>query len=313
MSAPTISRFVMRKPCPSAASSAPFPLQEKCKRELTWPSIMYEIIMTWSVSWSGNLSGALVVSMSNAMTTGSARATRSSRCRRLISPASAVTSYHSPTRTSVRARTRRGERKGKRKGAGRHGRTLVDGDAEVVRHVVLANVDDRVRRVAYGACPAARALRKALAAAPSAESIFQIHGVVHGGKVGLARDDLGVRVDGVEHVAVLGREREDLAPDHEEVGLVAEVEGDVVTAVAHEVVRLHARRASVAVIGVQSRERRTSLRSSLRLRCTLVIKSSYLRKSHSSTAPSCPLCVCVCTFNACTGQSEEMERTRVAM
>jgi len=31
------------------------------------PSIMYDIIITWSTAWSGNLSGALVVSMSYAI------------------------------------------------------------------------------------------------------------------------------------------------------------------------------------------------------------------------------------------------------
>jgi hypothetical protein len=43
------------------------------------PSIMYEIIMIWSVSAFGNLSGSLVVSISHASTDGSGRSRRSGR------------------------------------------------------------------------------------------------------------------------------------------------------------------------------------------------------------------------------------------
>lgn len=39
----------------------------------TCPSIMYDIIITWSVWASGNFSGSLVVSMSKANTTGSCK------------------------------------------------------------------------------------------------------------------------------------------------------------------------------------------------------------------------------------------------
>lgn len=65
-----------------------------------------------------------------------------------------------------------------------------------------------------------------------------LHVVVHRGIVGLARNDLGVRVDRVEHFAVLRRDGQEFAPDGEEVCLVAEVERDVFAAVPHQVVRL---------------------------------------------------------------------------
>ena len=51
----------------------------------TWPSIMYEIIIMESVLESGNLSGSLVVSMSNASTTGSWR--DRTKVQRLVSRA----------------------------------------------------------------------------------------------------------------------------------------------------------------------------------------------------------------------------------
>ena len=46
-------------------------------------------------------SGSLVVSMSNAQMTGSARASRSARRARLVAPPPALTLYQCPARTSV--------------------------------------------------------------------------------------------------------------------------------------------------------------------------------------------------------------------
>ena len=51
MSSEIISRFVIKNP---------------------WPSIIYEIIIIWSITESGNFNGNFVVSISKARTTGSA-------------------------------------------------------------------------------------------------------------------------------------------------------------------------------------------------------------------------------------------------
>ena len=56
---------------------------------------------TWSSSASGNFSGSFVVSMSNAHTRTSPRASRSGRWVKMVSPADARTSYHHPHRVSV--------------------------------------------------------------------------------------------------------------------------------------------------------------------------------------------------------------------
>ena len=80
---------------PAMVSTCLFVMRYPC------PSIIYEIIMIWSVCWSGNLRGCLVVSISYAMTTGSARLTMEGMRSSLIAPAWEVTSYQSPTRMSA--------------------------------------------------------------------------------------------------------------------------------------------------------------------------------------------------------------------
>lgn len=67
----------------------------------TWPSIMYDIIMIESMVASGNFNGDLVVSISYASTTGSARFNRSSMTSIVIFPAFAFTVYHFPIRMSI--------------------------------------------------------------------------------------------------------------------------------------------------------------------------------------------------------------------
>ena len=208
---------------------------------------MYEIIMTWSVSWSGNLSGALVVSISNAMTTGSARATRSCKSRTEMSPALAETSYQSPTRMSVKL-TSSVRPPQSCAGCTESWRlTLVDGDSEVVRHVVLANIENRILRVHLLVLD----VFDEASATTAAHAPGILHINLHRSAAELvrgrfARDDFGIGVDRVEHLAVLVGEGEEVSPDGEEVGLVPERERDVLAAVAHEVIRLRTERASVS-------------------------------------------------------------------
>ncbi|EDK44967.1 conserved hypothetical protein [Lodderomyces elongisporus NRRL YB-4239] len=85
MSSEIISLLVMRKPS---------------------PSIIYEIIMTWSILASGNLRGAFVVSISNANTTGSANAMSSLSSTNSTLPCLANTLYHFPTLICLSIATR---------------------------------------------------------------------------------------------------------------------------------------------------------------------------------------------------------------
>ena len=68
--------------------------------EFTWPSIMYEIIIIESTTASGNLRGDLLVSISKARTTGSARFNLSAMTSIVTCPAFALTVYHFPMRMS---------------------------------------------------------------------------------------------------------------------------------------------------------------------------------------------------------------------
>lgn len=122
--------------------------------------------------------------------------------------------------------------------AERNKRTLVDGYAKVVRNVVLANVENRIRRTP-GRPRSRPNLRERLALPLSVT-----HLVFHV-ELLLPADDLGVRVHGIELLAVLRGDRKDLPSDAEEVVLVAEEELDVLAPVAEEVIGL--RRGSLAL------------------------------------------------------------------
>lgn len=118
----------------------------------------------------------------------------------------------------------------------RKGRTLVDSYAQVVRNVVLANVENRIGWTRRRSSSSSN-LRKRLALP------FPVAHVVVHVELLLPADDLGVGIDRIELLAVLGRDREQLAPDAEKVVLVAEEELDVLASVAEEMVGLGWRRA----------------------------------------------------------------------
>lgn len=73
----------------------------------TWPSIMYEIMKTWSVAGSGNFKGNLVVSISKANTIVSGVSIRSlRRLMETVSDPLNFTVYHRPTQMLMSMDTR---------------------------------------------------------------------------------------------------------------------------------------------------------------------------------------------------------------
>ena len=128
-------------------------------------------------------------------------------------------------------------RRGQRETAGAVGYrlTLVDSNSEIVRNVILPHIEDRVAGLTTRSTCTCSSLRKAFAAFTAVPCLLNI--VVHLERC-LARDHLGVSVDGVQLLPILGGNGQQFAPNREEVVLVLEVEGDVLASVAEEMIRL---------------------------------------------------------------------------
>ena len=99
--------------------------------------------MIWSTAASGNFRGALVVSISKAMTTGSAGASRSSLRMTVVTPFFASTKYQLPARMSAACQPSRLAAPG----PGIMGRTHVYHYSDVVRDVVFPDIDNVVARL----------------------------------------------------------------------------------------------------------------------------------------------------------------------
>ena len=101
---------------------------------MTWPSIMYEIIIMESTAASGNLRGDFEVSMSKARTTGSARFNLSAMTSRVTWPALALTVYHFPMRMSSVSQIVRSD-------------TFIYCDTDVVWDIPFSSIDYMLNRV----------------------------------------------------------------------------------------------------------------------------------------------------------------------
>lgn len=176
--------------------------------------------------------------------------------------------------------------------------TEIDGHPEIVRHVVLSNIDDPFARASCH--PGGVSFRfegpraEGFRIASVVDSVPILHVVVMlcRGSAAVETDDFRVGINGVHFGLVLVCEIEQFPPHSQQVPDVAEYELNDRPLVADEMVRLRdGRRTSKKVTKRNERGKRfpTNLRSSLRSLATLSKEPSYCFTSHSSTSASLPV------------------------